>query len=72
MNSEPEASNLSPASGEFASKEWLAYLVRNKISFRLRIIRLYADYGQTRTNHSRLENVEDNEEGRAGGVSEKA
>lgn len=37
MNSEPEASNLSPASGEFASKEWLAYLVGNKISFRLRI-----------------------------------
>jgi len=37
MNSEPRASNLSPASGEFASKEWLAYLVRNKISFRLRI-----------------------------------
>jgi hypothetical protein len=37
MNSEPEASDLSPASSEFASKEWLAYLVENKIGFRLRI-----------------------------------
>ena len=71
FDSEPEASNLSPASGEFASKEWLTYLVERKISFRLRIKAKYADYRQTRAKDSRLEDVEDNEEGRAGGVAEK-
>jgi hypothetical protein len=56
MNSEPEASNLSPASGEFASKEWLAYLVKNKIGFRLRIKAntLITDKGGRRIHASKM------------------
>ncbi len=58
------------ADREFASKEWLAYLVRKKIGFRLRIVSLHIDYGQTRTKASRLKDVKDNENRRPGRISE--
>ncbi len=60
------------ADREFASKEWLAYLVKNKISYRLRIksnTQITDKRGKLRES---VKNVPDNEARRTNGISEKA